>query len=498
MIFTYVRTYIHVYEIKRFTLSLLFLLQLVSDDTSELDEDDSESEGVSSPDVDEGAEPDETSPTVDAHPDLSPSENYPQGQDIDKAQDEAHDSEITNTTDGAIKYVSNETGQIDGRPSVKMNSEMHASKESDPQLPRWAQEGGKSAMAPFGLEEVDKDKMPNWARKVLEEGEDGERNKNDTEGIDESDAVGEGKTEAEGKEVDSGEKKRFKMVTWAASRAKKSLSQDDTLFYKPHVSHQSPTVEQLTAPSVKMNQGMSASKESQAELDVIPHKKSVSKQHVSKQSTPEEKKRKGMRKSKSMSATMESVQETDPISKKKFVGGKHVSQLSVEPVKKMLIKIDNERHPSHQSEPGKMKVFQRNMYGHPSQMSMASNYELIIPTVKIPRQLSPFDESDFGCFLVRPRHKKTGDETDLPGVAMNRDRYSTKESEYIDYDKIRLEKFKAMNVHGHSSDSTVQRLLYGEHFGRGRISRVASLQGKLRFSLSSVHIDIDIDTTLYG
>ena len=475
MIFTYVRTYIHVYKIKRFTLSLLFFLQLVSDDTSELDEDDSESEGVSSPDLDEGAEPEETSPTVDAHPDLSPSENDPQGQDIDKA----HDSEITNTT--------NETGQIDGRPSVKMNSEMHASKESDPQLPRWAQEGGKSAMAPFGLEEVDKDKMPNWARKVLEEGEDGEGStgSNVTKGIDESDAVGEGKTEAAGKEVESGEKKRFKMVTWAASRAKKSLSQDDTLFYKPHVSHQSPTVEQLTAPSVKMNQGMSASKESQAELDVIPHKKSVSKQHVSKQSTPEEKKRKGMRKSKSMSATMESVQETDPISKKKFVGGRHVSQLSVEPVKKMLIKIDKEKHPSHQSDPAKMKVFQRNMYGHPSQMSMASNYELIIPAVKIPRQLSPFDESDFGCFLVRPRHKKTGDETDRPGVAMNRDRYSTKESEYIDYDKIRLEKFKAMNVHGHSSDSTVQRLLYGEHFGRGRISRVASLQGKLRFSLFS-------------
>lgn len=42
---------------------------------------------------------------------------------------------------------------------------------------------------------------------------------------------------------------------------------------------------------------------------------------------------------------------------------------------------------------------------------------------------------------------------------------STTESESVDREKLLRERFKQRNVHGHSSDSTVQKLLYGRKFG---------------------------------
>jgi hypothetical protein len=44
-------------------------------------------------------------------------------------------------------------------------------------------------------------------------------------------------------------------------------------------------------------------------------------------------------------------------------------------------------------------------------------------------------------------------------IKKSQEMWATKESEFIDHDKLRLEKFKAVNVYGHSSDSTVQKLL---------------------------------------
>ena len=42
---------------------------------------------------------------------------------------------------------------------------------------------------------------------------------------------------------------------------------------------------------------------------------------------------------------------------------------------------------------------------------------------------------------------------------------ATAESESVDKEKMLRERFKQRNVHGHSSDSTIQKLLYGRKFG---------------------------------
>ena len=49
----------------------------------------------------------------------------------------------------------------------------------------------------------------------------------------------------------------------------------------------------------------------------------------------------------------------------------------------------------------------------------------------------------------------------LPHIKVNAVTNASTESEHVDVDGIRTEKFRQRNVHGHSSDSSVARLLHG-------------------------------------
>jgi len=50
----------------------------------------------------------------------------------------------------------------------------------------------------------------------------------------------------------------------------------------------------------------------------------------------------------------------------------------------------------------------------------------------------------------------------VPHVKLNAVTNASTESERIDMDSILREKFRQRNVHGHSSDSSVAKLLYGQ------------------------------------
>ena len=50
----------------------------------------------------------------------------------------------------------------------------------------------------------------------------------------------------------------------------------------------------------------------------------------------------------------------------------------------------------------------------------------------------------------------------VPHIKLNAATNASTESEHVDVDSIRREKFRQHNVHGHSSDSSVARLLHGQ------------------------------------
>ena len=52
--------------------------------------------------------------------------------------------------------------------------------------------------------------------------------------------------------------------------------------------------------------------------------------------------------------------------------------------------------------------------------------------------------------------------TFVPHVKLNATSNASTESEQVDVDGVRREKFRQHNVHGHSSDSSVARILYGQ------------------------------------
>ena len=50
----------------------------------------------------------------------------------------------------------------------------------------------------------------------------------------------------------------------------------------------------------------------------------------------------------------------------------------------------------------------------------------------------------------------------VPHIKLSTEINASTESEYVDVDRLRRERFWQRNVHGHSTDSSVARLLYGQ------------------------------------
>ena len=48
------------------------------------------------------------------------------------------------------------------------------------------------------------------------------------------------------------------------------------------------------------------------------------------------------------------------------------------------------------------------------------------------------------------------------GIRLSKSMTSVTESKYIDHDAVRRHRFILQNIHGHMSDSSIQRLLYGD------------------------------------
>lgn len=113
-----------------------------------------------------------------------------------------------------------------------------------------------------------------------------------------------------------------------------------------------------------------------------------------------------------------------------------------------------------------------------SSLVTQGNYEIEPPAWKQPEELyaQETDMKDFSIrrmsgvypaneFHLEPTVSQVHRSQVKPHNKMSSHMSSTTESESVDREKLLRERFKQRNVHGHSSDSTVQKLLYGRKFG---------------------------------
>ncbi|XP_055878814.1 gamma-tubulin complex component 6-like [Biomphalaria glabrata] len=216
-----------------------------------------------------------------------------------------------------------------------------------------------------------------------------------------------------------------------------------------HVSNQSTDV--VTAkPTIKMAKGVAASSESQ-EAVTKPHIKS--------------------------SIHMSATKESDPSTAGhrthlKFQAGQQVGQEShqeralVPRKQKGFVNISSETE-------SKMVIKKPSKFGHISQVSNSS-YVLTVPKLRRQNHLHANMESSYKDFAIRSQVRaskkmfaskesgEAGQQEYRPHIRILGNRNANTESLQVDENALIRQKFLAQNFRGHSSDSTVQKLIYGD------------------------------------
>ena len=180
-------------------------------------------------------------------------------------------------------------------------------------------------------------------------------------------------------------------------------------------------------------------------------------------------------------ATVESTEEYEHVKIKQSVSGAHVSEESKEEIQKFHLKPNLAKHANRESSPAKIKIFKPSIFGHVSQLSLMTEYDILAPKLKKTIQNYSNKESDWRSYQVKSCRRKvknrdvnqmsadTVDAHVAPKIKNTADKHVSQESELVDVDAIRLKRFKKQNVYGHAADSSAQRLLYGKHYGTGQL-----------------------------
>lgn len=140
------------------------------------------------------------------------------------------------------------------------------------------------------------------------------------------------------------------------------------------------------------------------------------------------------------------------------------------------LKRNKDMDSNTESEAAIWKIKKQSVFGHPSQMTKLDSVEIAAPKLKRSLHFHASLESELRDFGIKPRIRisknmyasKESEPSVIKRLRIKKSEqmWATKESEMIDHDALRLEKFKSINVYGHSSDSTVQKLLYGDKHNR--------------------------------
>ncbi|KAK3580164.1 hypothetical protein CHS0354_030279 [Potamilus streckersoni] len=226
--------------------------------------------------------------------------------------------------------------------------------------------------------------------------------------------------------------------------------------------------------SVKVVENMHVAKESDPDLQQKSHIKMLADKHISMESTLEEFSIPHIKAVQNMHASKETEA---PESQRPHIKATdlQVNKESVQKEEKLFphLKQSDGLHHSTETEEEEWKVKKQNIFGHVSQLS---KMEFTVAAPRMKRTTGQYAnmESDYKDFSIKPRirmHKTRSatsetkeEESFKPKIRMNDKMSATKESERIDVDQIRLEKFRQRNIHGHASDSTVEKLIYRDRF----------------------------------
>lgn len=238
--------------------------------------------------------------------------------------------------------------------------------------------------------------------------------------------------------------------------------------------------EELPAkPAIHVFHEHHPSKETTVSEPTRPHIHMMLDRHVTKESEPEEKAKLGVKLSTQMSATTETVaKEYKPHMKsnKDMFSSKESTATKEDSFPKR--KVQEGSGVSRETQEKVWRVKPTSLYGHVSQLSK-QEFQINIPRLKRPEEIFASLESDYKDYGIKPRirmskHMSATRESEASsgvvrsGIKFSKTMSSTRESEWVDVDQLRLEKFKQQNIHGHSSDSTVQALLYGPRINKGQ------------------------------
>ncbi|BFZ12360.1 hypothetical protein BsWGS_15399 [Bradybaena similaris] len=212
--------------------------------------------------------------------------------------------------------------------------------------------------------------------------------------------------------------------------------------------------EEHTKSSIRMVQGVSAATET-TEAQDIRHTKSNPTMFASKESDPDKEKKTRYVKFQDVCVSDETSEERQMIPKM----GKSLTSQSA----------------SQESESKVWIIKKPSTFGHISQLSN-SEYILTVPKLRRQSLQHANMESDFKDFSIKPciRMNKTmsatteSESSSAPvplqprtHVKVLSNRNASSESQRVDENVLAVQRFRAHNVQGHSSDSTVQHLLYG-------------------------------------
>ncbi|PVD25340.1 hypothetical protein C0Q70_15840 [Pomacea canaliculata] len=199
---------------------------------------------------------------------------------------------------------------------------------------------------------------------------------------------------------------------------------------------------------VKFVEGHSASKESEGEKSVLMHIK--------------------------MSGTLSATTETEEKvlrSQIQQVPGCHANMQNQEEFQAIpKLRHHSAMNIATETESAEWKLKRPSLFGHVTQLSK-SDCTFHAPRLK--RQLDKHAniETDFRDFAIKPHirmHKtrcataESSEQVERPQIHISKESHVSKESEYVDFDALRRKRFQSLNVHGHSSDSTVEKLMYGD------------------------------------
>ncbi|XP_059159855.1 gamma-tubulin complex component 6-like isoform X3 [Physella acuta] len=177
------------------------------------------------------------------------------------------------------------------------------------------------------------------------------------------------------------------------------------------------------------------------------------------------------------SSTMSASRQSQPAALKphlKFSAGKQVNQESVG--ERAMIprkqRSSSGQGVSSETESKLWGIKKASVFGHVSQLSNA-NYVVTIPKLRRQNQRHANMESDYKEFLIKPgvrMNKAMSASQESQAVSGDQrshirtyaHRNASTESQQVDENVVRRQKFLARNASGHSSDSTVQKLLYPE------------------------------------